>query len=322
MRRSAQLLCPLLLLVILTTLTGCQSASLRFLSLIGIKKDPLVVALVAERQTEKQESALAIFDPFAPYQKMQTALGDSLARPVGLDLCFPIQLPAALRSGMSHLAIISPGQYARLDQRESYPVVAFAVDRNGQTTRPAVLIVPAKSDITCVEDLRGRTVTFGPAGNGRAHLAALRLLAAHGLAKKDLSLELLPVPGSLKHMPNARSLAQTVMNLSSDAGFLDIAAWNDLPPHSDAQDEPAQDRLRVVAETTGVPIGLVVASPKLPEATVTQVREALLDLSVHHADAMQPLGITGYVAPTPELLDACAKLVEKTNTAPADNTNP
>jgi hypothetical protein len=139
-------------------------------------------------------------------------------------------------------------------------------------------------------------VAFGRANDARTHQAALDLLAQHGLAKTDLSLELLPIPGSLKHMPNARAVAQTVINLSSDAGFLDEADWEDLPEHATEPDEPARDRLRVIDRTIDVPDLLIIASPKLDPETTEKVRACLLNADQEHPEALSSLRISGYRA--------------------------
>lgn len=208
-----------------------------------------------------------------------------------MDLCLPLQLPFGLTSGMFHLAVVSPLDYARLPERERFPVVAMAADEAGRTARPALMIVPTGSAIQSVEDLRGKTVAFGPSGDPRTHHAALELLVQHGLKKADLSLELLPLPGSLKHMPTMRAVAQTVINLSSDAGFIDQAAWEALPEHADNAEDPAQDRLRVIAQTIALPDRLVLASPKLDEGLRQRVREILLAADREHPEALRPLHV-------------------------------
>lgn len=285
---------------------GCQSTGARFLSLIGVQEKPLVVALVADRT----KGPLAIVNPFGPYEALQAVLREELDCPVPLDLCYPLQLESSLGSGICHLAVVSTGQYAGLPNRERFMVVAVPVDEQGRVARPALLVVAARSAIESVEDLRGKTVAFGPAYDARTHQAGLELLARHGLKKTDLSLELLPLAGALKHMPNMRAVAQTVINASSDAGFIDEAAWEALPEKSADGEEPARDRLRVVARTLAVPDRLILASPTLAEATVEKVRAALMLVERDHPDALTALHISGYRPPSDELLAVCGRLAE------------
>ena len=299
----------LLTSLLLVSATGCQSTGLRFLSLIGLQKDPLIVALVADNRPRSSGKPLAALNPFAPYSKLQAALGKELGRPVGLDLCLPLQLEPSLSSGLCHLAIVSPIQYARLSNRERFTVLAVPIVHKGCATRSAVLVVKANSPLTSVEDLRGKTVAFGPAQDSWTHHAALVLLAQHGLQKTDLALELLPLPGSLKHMPNAAAVAQTVINNSSDAGFIDERDWEELPP-SAAGNEPAHDKLRVVARTIELPERLVLASPKLARETAAQVRSFLLKADQDHPQTLHPLQVSAYQAPREELLTSCQRLIK------------
>lgn len=320
-RGVAGLLCALL--------TGCQSVPARFLAVFGINKDPVVVSLVSAEQPASPDGRLGILtplvNPFEAYGPWRAALAKDLGRPVALDLCFPVQIEPNLALGLCHLAILTPGEYARLPQRERFPVLAVPADERGRVARPALLVVAAASDLHAVEDLRGRTVAFGPAGDCRTHHAALALLAQHGLQPGDLSRELLPLPGSLKHMPNARAVAQTVINASSQAGFIDEAAWERLPPHSPRPDDPDRARLRVIARTCALPDRLIVCSPTLDEATRAKVCQALLGAVEHFPTALRPLRISGYQKPTAELLAACCRLAEPAPTrdgATPDSGNP
>ena len=142
------------------------------------------------------------------------------------------------------------------------------------------------------------------------------MLKRNGLAKSDLALELLPIPGSLRHFSDARSLARSVLSGSYDAGFIDQQAWEALPEHDAQEGEPARDRLRIVAETLAGPDRLIVCSPKLPEADGEKIRRFLLAAAQDHPEILRPLRISGYQEPSAELLDACCRLVEPKSSAP------
>ncbi|MFH1746002.1 MAG: PhnD/SsuA/transferrin family substrate-binding protein [Planctomycetota bacterium] len=308
MRRSATTFI-ILASVSLLVVTGCQSAGDRFLSWIGIQKDPLVVALVAEQQRGGGENPLQALNPFAPYGRWRVALKEELGRPISLDLGSPWQLEPALKSGLFHLAVVSTAHYVNLAEPARFRVLAVPTDQSRQTLRPAVLITAEKSPIKAVTDLRGKTVAFGPARDARTHQAGLELLARHGLQKTDLSLEVLPLVGSLKHLPTMRAVAQTVMNLSSDAGFIDEAAWAALPNTTEERDEPCHSRLRILARTVAVPDQLILASPTLDDGTLEQLRAILLAVGQKHPEALKPLFISGYTTPDQDLLETLGKLV-------------
>jgi ABC-type phosphate/phosphonate transport system substrate-binding protein len=182
-----------------------------------------------------------------------------------------------------------------------------------------VLIVAAGSTLQHVTDLRGQVVAFGPPDDSLTHHAALQLLQAAGLAPTDLALEALPVPGSLKHFPNTRATAQSVINGSSQAGFVPEADWAALPAQDAREGEPARGKLRVIAETTALPARLIVASVKMDDATAQRVREALVSMGARRPAALEPLEIAGYTTPGADVLAACRALqVAKPGAAPAE----
>jgi len=190
---------------------GCRSGApaSRLLHFLGLSKKPVVIALLVEP---------GVLNPFAPHEKLRKAMSETISRPVRLDLCLPIQLEPNLTLGFYDFAFVTPGCYAAMKDRERFRIVAASADRAGRLARSALLVVSAGSEITRADELRGKMVAFGPSGDARTHQAGLILLREHGLKKTDLSLSLLPVPGSLKHFATMRDIAQSVSNGSSDAG--------------------------------------------------------------------------------------------------------
>ncbi len=310
MRRNAT--CSLLALSIVTLLTnaGCRSGGIPLLNLLGVGK-PLVVALVADEHASTGGNLLELLNPFAPYEPLRKALSEHTGRQVALDLCLPIQVKPNLGLGFYHLAMVSPVQYGQLGDRERFRVIAVSVDEQQRSARSGLLVVRHDSDVRIVEDLRGKKVAFGPARDARTYYAGLELLKRNGLAKSDLALELLPIPGSLRHFSDTRSLARSVLNGSYDAGFIDEQAWEVLPEHDEREGEPARDRLRIVTKTLAVPDRLIVCSPKLPEADGEKIRRFLLAAAQDHPEILRPLRLSGYQKPTGELLDACRRLTAK-----------
>lgn len=287
---------------------GCQGGiGPRFLNLIGLSQKPLVTTLVVD-QSEPAVGLVQLVNPFTPYRELYDRMGRALDRAVVHDMCLPFQLGPNLELGIAHLALVSPVQYLALGSPEPYRVLAVTADEKGRTARRAMLITAAGSPIESVEALRGRTVAFGPGSDGRTRHAGLLLLREHGLARTDLSLEVLPVPGSLKSFPKSKDVAQSVLNGSSDAGFIDEAYWESLPEIASEKGQPARSRFRVLGETIAVPEQLVIASPVLPQADVERIREFLLNVGRSDPEALRPLAISGFEPATPELLTACMEL--------------
>jgi ABC-type phosphate/phosphonate transport system substrate-binding protein len=192
------------------------------------------------------------------------------------------------------------------------------VDDAGRAARSAVLAVAADGNIEKVEDLRGKTVAFGPRDDARTHHAGLALLREHGLEKSDLSLSLLPIPGSLKHLANMRDIAQSVINGSSDAGFIDEAAFETLMQGAEVEEEPARDKLRVIARTMPVPEKLVIRSPKVDQATVDKVTDFLLTAGEKHPEALHALLFSAYRKPTEGMLVSYEQLAKRRVSGPVE----
>lgn len=306
MRRNATWVLTLLSAAALAGATGCQTAGLHLLNFIGLKEKPLVVALVLD---SGPSAAVQAFNPFPRYAELQKALSSDLGRPVSIDACLLFQAELGLGSGWYHLAVVTPTHYARLKKPEAFRVLAAAVDRQGRAARSAALIVPADSELQNVPDLRGKVVAFGPVDDARTHHAALRLLQDGGLEKTDLSLEVLPLPGSLRHLGDGRAVARAVMSGSADAGFIDQAAWEAFAEHEERGGEPAGDKLRIIARTVALPQRLMIASPELDDVTAGKVRAFLLAVGRQHPEVLKPLDVSGYQVAGDKMLSACRGLM-------------
>src|SRR5262249_45310564 len=119
--------------------------------------------------------------------------------------------------------------------------------------------------------------------------------------------------------PKSRDVAQSVMNASSDAGFVDQEDWDNWPEHAGRPDEPAHDRLRIVAPTAPVAERLVLRSPALDDAAAAAVKTFLLGVDKSAPETLKPLRIGGFREPTPEMLANCVRLAEMKS--PADATS-
>lgn len=287
-------------------LVGCHagaSAGVELLHLVGIAEKPLVLSHVAD-PSRAPDSAAGLINPFAPYSAFHTALGRAVKRTVVPDLALPFQIAPSLALGLSHLAVVTPYQFMQLGDRQKFPVLGVSVDEGGKALRPALLIAPASAAVERIGDLRGAAIAFGPADDARTHHAALALLAENGLKPADLSLSVVPLPGSLRHYPNARAVAQAVLNNSCAGGFVDQAAWEALPERADAAGEPARDRFRVLGETRAMPERLIIASPALDPALRERIASFLLDCGRDNRDCLRPLKLAGFEAPSDEARQA------------------
>ena len=300
---------------VLTGTAGCQSSGNYFLSALGLTKKPLAAGLVLDGHPE---GALATLR----YAKLQNALTQELDQPVAVEPCFVFQARQWLDSGWHGFAIISPAHFRTLTGDSPARILAVPTDATGRIVREAVLVVSENSEIQSAAELRGKVVAFGPSGNARTHHAALQLLAEAGVKRDDLKREILPVPGVLKHVADPRVRAQTVINGTAVAAFLDVAAWEALPAHSGEERKVGRDRLRIIDRTAALPSRLIVASPKLNEVDAQELRNALLAMADAHPDALHPLGISGYCTPDEKTLATCRNLVVEAKDAAKSQQEP
>ncbi len=296
--------------LVLTAAVGCQSTGTRLLSLVRLTREPTVIAAVVERPT----GAVAVLNPFPQYSALERAYEADTGRPASVEPCFLFQAQLGLDSGWYHCALLSPGQFVQLPNRDKLQVLAVARYADGRVCQAAVLVVPAAGDVDEVAELRGRSIAFGPRNDSLTHHAALQLLEQSGLARRDPALELLPVPGTLRHLPDGRAVARAVLRGEVAAGFMTEAEWEGLPPDrgldtaDGAAGGPTRNDLRILARTAALPRQLVVAPRRLSAERVREIRDFLLAAGQRHADAVAALSCTGYVSVTDELLAACHAL--------------
>lgn len=290
--------------LLLLTAAGCHTAGQRFLSLVGLSRAPLALAVAIDRP----EEAAQALNPFPTYTQLQGSLSEHLGRPIAVDVCFDFQAAQGLETGWYDFALLTPWQFAQLPPACPARVLAVSTDEHGRAARAAFLIVRSASDVQQLADLRGKVVAFGPANDARCHHAGLKLLESAGVNRSDLALELLPLPGSLNHLPDGRAIAQAVASGSAAAGFVDEAEWEGLPEHAASEHEPARDGLRVVGRTIAVPDRLVLASARLDASISRALRAFFLDVGRDHAGVLKPLAVHGFQEPSDELLAACRTL--------------
>lgn len=282
---------------------GCQDTTgFRLLRIVPSRTPPLVIGMPTE-------NPLTALNPLTSYEYLCKALKDELDRPVTVEPCFPIQTEPNLNSGFHQVALVTPWQLASFSRPRADIVIAIATDNAGRLARSALLVVPVNSPIHTIADLRGKHVAFGRAGDSRSHAAALVLLRENGLAPLDLALEVLPVPGMLRHIDQPYVLAQQVAAGKVDAGFLDEATWEQLPEHDMERDEPTRSSLRILGRTVALPDQLVIRSDKLSDADARRVQSAFLSMNRNHPHVVSRLGCTGFREPVPATVEACLTLV-------------
>ncbi|MBL8877870.1 MAG: PhnD/SsuA/transferrin family substrate-binding protein [Phycisphaerales bacterium] len=299
LRRRHVLWLPALLL----SVVGCQDTTgFRLLRIVPSRTPPLVIGMPTE-------NPITALNPLTSYEFLCDALKEELDQPVTVEPCFPFQTEPNLNSGLHQIAIVTPWQFASFSRPRGDIVIAIAADKSGRSARSALLVVPADSPVRAASDLRGKHVAFGRKGDSRSHAAGLVLLRENGLNPLDLALEMLPVPGSLRHIDDPHLLALTVASGKVDAGFLDEATWEQLPERDGRNDEPTRAKMRVIARTVALPDQLIIRSDKLDDAKIRKIRSAFFAMQRNYPSVLTRLGCSGYREPMPATVDACLTLV-------------
>lgn len=284
-------------------MVGCQDTSgFRLLRIVPSRTPPLVIGMPTE-------NPITALNPLVSYEFLCDALKEELDQPVTVEPCFPFQTEPNLNSGLHQIAIVTPWQFASFSRPRGDIVIAVAADKSGRSARSALLVVPADSPARSISDLRGKHIAFGRKGDSRSHAAALVLLRENGLNPLDLALEVLPVPGSLRHIDDTNALAQLVAAGKVDAGFLDEAAWEQLPERDADIEHPARAKMRVLGRTVALPDQLVIRSDKLDDARTRRVQSAFYSMQRNHPNVLVQLGCSGYREPMPATVEACLTLV-------------
>lgn len=292
---------------------GCAPGQ-RVLSALGVGRPPLVVAHVID---DPAAAVVGQVNPFPDYEKLRAALSKDLGRPVSVDVCLPFQAESGLDNGWYALAFITPHQWSQFGNRTREPL-AVRLDAAGRETHSALLIVKSDAAARSAADLRQKVIAFGPANDSRTHIAALQALEARGLKRGDWTLDLLPVPGSLKHIADARAAGQALQLGLADAAFVDELEFAGLPATAPTGDAIAQTKFRVLDRTAALPTRLVLRSPKLADAEAALVREALLAAAERHPAALQALRSAGFRAPSSATVAACAALPSAAGAIPRE----
>ncbi len=284
---------------------GCQSTGTHVLSRLALQEEPLVVAVVVD---SVPEAAAAPVSPFTTYAPLRAALSKALNRPVALEPCFAFQAEQGIATGWYALAVVTPAQYARTPAERRPRILAVSSDPDGDVLRAALLVTATDSAIQSPADLRGKTVAFGPRDDSLLHHAAMKLLRDNGVQPADLQLDLLPVPGSLRHLSDARAMAHAVATSQVAAGFIDEDDYNALPEQTTASGDTGRHDMRVIGRTMALPTRLLLVSHKLDPNTAARVQAFLVRVGREQPEVLRPLRARDYRVPTEEVLAACGQL--------------
>jgi phosphate/phosphite/phosphonate ABC transporter binding protein len=206
------------------------------------------------------------FHPLITYLKKQTGLDVKIAVPKSFDL-----FQSTLSKGDIDFALQDPHTYVKLANLFNKGTLIKTFNPEGKTCENGVFVVRKDSGIKNIEDLRGKTVMFGPKLSLTRWIAAKELLKDNGI---DLDKD-------LKAYFNSGCCVDIVFNVylkEVDAGvvckhFLESRSYKKADLGVDLQ------QLVVIGKTKEVPTRIFAAHKDLPDDIVNPVIQALLELN-------------------------------------------
>ena len=194
------------------------------------------------------------------YQSFGTVLGKVLEKKIEL---FPVDnyiaAAVALQSGQLKLALTGPSEYVIMRARtNAVPIIAI--------TRPdyhSLILVRANSEINSAAQLKGKTIAMWEIGSTGGHLGAIKILLDAGLnPQSDFKISMLGKKGLQALKKDKVDALAIGLNRYKDLLKIDHLSTNDF---------------RIIATGQPLPSDLFVASSRLPNTLVENIRYRLVE---------------------------------------------
>ena len=164
----------------------------------------------------------------------------------------------AMEYGQVDLVLAGPSEYAQIKNANHQAELLAGIQRDAYYT---VLIVPEKSQIKKIEDLKGKTIAMKDVGSTSGHIGPSAMLLEEGLnLDKDVKIELLG---------DARIEALK-------SGDVDALATG-VRDYDKMIEEDGKGAYRIIAEGPPLPSDPFVASGKLPKTLRAELKKVLLE---------------------------------------------
>lgn len=291
--------------IALTVTVGCDSGSYREVRLDRLETRAPAASNRRTASPALRFSVAAMQSPRNTYGAY-TRLFERVSSLLGVEIVVVQrrtyrEVNELLLTGQLDAALVCTGGYLELRRRVPTRVEVLAVPRiGGKTTYESVVIVPASSDATSLEGLRGRRFAYTDELSLSGHAYAL-------FAVRQL------------HEDPLHFFSSTVFTNSHDRsidavanGLVDGASVDGLIFEYREDREPdIAEKTRVIHRSSPLGIMPIVAGPALAPEMHARLRDVLLRL---HEDpearaALSVIGIERFVVPAPDLYDAAAAVV-------------
>jgi len=224
------------------------------------------------------------FYPLITYLKQQTGLAVKIVVPKDFN-----KLESAVRKGEIDFVLQDPHTYIKLAALFNRTTLLKALDRKGVNSQHAVIIVRQDSGIKELDDLRGKTMMFGPKLSLTKWIAAKELLQEKGIdIDKDLK--------AYSNGGCCEDIAFNVYLKTVDAG---VICDHYFGGHAYEQKELGIDTrtLVIIGKTREFPMRMFAARKGLSDDIVNQVIQALLKLdreNPEHAEILHLAEFGGF----------------------------
>ena len=205
------------------------------------------------------------FNPLITYLREETGYDIKLVVPAdspGFEM--------AIMNGEIDFAFQDPHTYIKFDTLYNKDALLRSLTMEGETSQFGVLIARKDSLIRKVEDLKGKTVMFGPKQSATKWLAAKLLFEERGL----------DIDKDLKNYSNGGCCQDIAFNVYLKAVDAGVVCCHFLEEHPEKQQELGIDpkQIMVIAKTKLMPTRVFASRQGIDERVINKVNQALLKL--------------------------------------------
>jgi len=243
----------------------------------------------------------------AELQVMFAPLTDYLTREVGEKVTLVVPknfdgIKDAVIAGKADIGFVNPLVYIQVKQSVNIEPLALSSEVKSGTRIRGIIVARKDSNITKLQDLKGKKFSFVDEDSPAGHIFQKLLLSRAGF---DVKKDIVMLPYAKTH----EGVVSAVFNKTADAGGVREEQLDKMKGSLDTS------QLRIVGYTDYFPNWPFFASPSLKKETADRVRNALLKLKPNDPQNEKILGLarlTGFIPVSDREYDdlrAAARLV-------------
>jgi len=222
------------------------------------------------------------------------ALSTYLQEETGFDIRLVVpstfaEFERAIKNEEIDFTLQDPHTYLRLADLHNKGALVRALNPDGGASQHGVVVARRDGNIKKLEDLRGKTVMFGPKLSAAKWIAAKESFRETGI---DIDNDL----RAYSYGGGCEDIAFNVYLKAVDAG---VVCDHFFEEHSEDRNELGMDpkQLIVIGRTKAVPTRVFTARKELSNSIVNRINRALLDLdkkNPEHAKILYPAELGGF----------------------------